>query len=169
MQIIRLTGLALIALCAAGVGMALAFALTERVKALELARAVLESFSGELSYSQAPPDEIVSRLAGRETLSNAEYLLVCRTLCETIPFPAAWSRAVAENPGSLSAGDARILTALSDTLGRCDLEAALTALNRALEELEVSLCGAREYAATHGKLYRTLGMLSGAFLVILWI
>lgn len=169
MQIIRLTGLALVALCAAGVGMALAAALTERVKALELARAVLESFSGELSYSQAPPDEIVSRLAARETLSRAEYLPVCGTLCKTIPFPEAWRRAVEENPGKLSAGDVRILTALSDTLGRCDLETALTALNRALEELELALCGAREYAGTHGRLYRTLGMLSGAFLVILWI
>lgn len=169
MQIIRLTGLALIALCAAGMGMALALTLTERVKSLELARSVLEAFSGELSYSQAPPDEIVSRLAARETLSKAEYLPACRALGETLPFPEAWRRAVEENPGKLSAGDVGILTALSDTLGRCDLETALAALNRAMEELELALRGAREYAGTHGKLYRTLGMLSGAFLVILWI
>lgn len=166
----KLCGLGLVALCAVCAGLAMSLSLTERVKALELARAVLESFARELEYSLAPPDAIVTRLARRETLSAAGYLPACQSLCARgIPFPEAWREAVRDNPGSLSPEDTRTLAGPADTLGRCGAEEELAALGRAREALAVSLEEAREYARTHGKLYRTLGMLSGAFLVILWI
>lgn len=170
MPVIKLCGLALVALCAICSGMALAMTLTERVRALELARAVLDSFAKELEYSLAPPDAIAARLARRETLSQAAYLPACQKLCaQGMPFPESWREAVRENRGSLSPGDAETLAAPADTLGRCGLAEELAALERAGEALSVTLEEAREYARTHGKLYRTLGMLSGAFLVILWI
>lgn len=168
MQVIRLTGLALLALCAVCAGWSMALTLSERVRALELAEAVLDAFSSELSYSLAPPDEILFRLRERETLEKACYLSSCGTLCrQGQPFPKAWRQAVLETPGGLSKEDADMLASLSDTLGRCPLPEELAALDRVRGLLSVSLDEAREYARSHGKLYRTLGMLSGAFLVIL--
>lgn len=170
MSVLKLTGLALIALCATGIGMEMAFSLSQRVRALDLAQTVLESIAGELSYHLAPPEQIMKSLAARTTLGKAEYLTACQEFCgEGIPFPQAWNQAVRKYGGALSARDREILTAVSETLGTCSEKEALAALERAKKLLQEELKNAREYARVHGKLYRTLGMLSGVFLVILWI
>lgn len=170
MQMLKTVGLLLVALCGVLSGTAMALGLKERVRALELSKTLLQAFAAELSYSLAPPDEIVARLSARETLAKAGYLARCGERCGGgTPFPQAWRDAVRAEPGALSREDVEVLASLSDTLGRCDLTEALGALNRAGEALELSLTEAREYARTHGKLYRTLGALAGVFFIILWI
>lgn len=170
MSVLKLTGLALIALCTTGIGMEMAFSLSQRVRALELAQAVLESISGELSYHLAPPEQIIKSLAARKTLCKAEYLTACQAFCgKNIPFPLAWNQAVRKSGGALSARDREILTAVSETLGTCSEKEALADLERARLLLQEELKEAREHVRVHGKLYRTLGMLSGVFLVILWL
>lgn len=170
MPILKITGLAFIALCTTGIGMEMAFSLSQRVRALELAQTVLESIAGELSYHLAPPEQIIKSLAARTTLRKAEYLTTCQAFCgKGIPFPRAWDQAVRKCGGALSARDREILTAVSETLGTCSEQEALAGLERAKRLLQEELKDAQEYARVHGKLYRTLGMLSGVFLVILWI
>ncbi len=170
MSVLKITGLALVALCTTGMGMEMAFSLSQRVRALELAQTVLESIAGELSYTLAPPEEIIKSLTARTTLCKAGYLTACQSFCRKgVPFPQAWNRAVREWKGALSARDREILTAVSETLGTCSEKEALTALEGAKRLLQEELKNAQEYAQVHGKLYRTLGMLSGVFLVILWI
>lgn len=169
--LLRPLGFLLLVLCTTGVGIVLAGGLTERVKALELAEAVLDGLTAELSYSLAPLDEAVGRLVRRETLSKAAYLELCGRKCaeEELPFPMAWRAAVTESPGALDKEDAEVLEALADTLGQSDLGEQLVAIDRSRALLKARLEEARTEAGNRGKLYRTMGMLTGVFLVILWI
>lgn len=170
MQLLKITGLALVGLCAVLGGYSMSLKLMQRVKALELALAVLDAISAELGYSLAPPDALIARLAQRDDFAQIPYLVQCDALCRGgTAFPQAWRCAVQEAHGYLTAQDARILEGLSQVLGQCGLAETLTGIARAQGFLETALCEARDVARERGKLYRTLGMLSGAFLIILLI
>lgn len=167
---LKLAGMALIFVCTTSIGMAMARSLERRVRELMTGISVVLGLSSELSYSLAPPSEAVARLEERESLSEAAYLPACTQLCrQGLPFPQAWRRAVEENRGMLAPGDVAVLSGLSDTLGQCDISGQLARLEQAKKQLQLQLDGARERSMTHAKLYRTMGMLSGAFLVILFI
>ena len=137
---------------------------------LEAAVTMLDAFEGELSYSLSPPDEIAGRLEQRDSLSDAAYLPLCSSLCrQGVPFPEAWKQAVTHQPGSLSGEDAGILAELSDTLGQFDLETQLSQIRNIRSRLQLQLDGARVRCQGYARLYRTMGLLSGAFLVIILI
>ena len=168
--IFKICGMILLFVCATSVGISMAHALSDRVHALESSLAVLGGLETELSYSLAPPDEVVTRLDGREAFSSAAFLPACASSCRIgMPFPQAWRKAVNEHRGCLTSEDAGLIASLADVLGQCDLEGQLTAISHIRELLQVQLDGARRYCETHAKLYRTMGMLCGAFFIIFFI
>ncbi|WP_418703926.1 stage III sporulation protein AB, partial [Anaerotruncus massiliensis (ex Liu et al. 2021)] len=83
--------------------------------------------------------------------------------------PQAWREAVEKQGGSLTREDAAIVEALADTLGQCDLDGQLSSLSHAKALLAMQLAAARERCESHGKLYRTMGLLAGAFVVVFFI
>jgi hypothetical protein len=85
------------------------------VEELENAIAILNGIESELSYSMAPPDEIIGRLKSGIYVRRA-ILPCCASLCRHgIPFPEAWKRAVKENRGFLVSPDYCGSGRLSDT------------------------------------------------------
>ncbi len=168
--VLKVVGMALIMLCTTSIGITLARTLTGRVDEIEDAIAVLSGMESELSYSMASPGVIIGRLEERESMSGAAYLPCCASLCrQGIPFPEAWKRAVKENHGLLLSPDVAILTGLSDTLGQCDLNGQLASISHAKALLQIQADNARVRSASHAKLYRTMGLLTGAFLVVIFL
>ena len=168
--VMKWSGMALIVLCTTALGLSASQALERRVRELETALAALTGLEGELRYSLAPPDAAIARLEERESLAAAGYLPACSALCRRgTPFPEAWRRALERNQGALSPEDLLILSALSDTLGQCDLDGQLAQVAQAQRLLKLQLDSARQQSAARGKLYRTMGLLSGAFLVVLFL
>ena len=164
--IMKTLGMILIIVCTTSIGISFARTLSGRVEQLENALGVLSGFESELTYSLAPLDEIVSRLEQRESMTNAAYLPCCASLCRSgVPFPAAWKRSIRENHGLLNSADTAILTGLSETLGQCDLNGQLASIAHAKSLLQIQADNARVWCASHAKLYRTMGLLTGAFLV----
>lgn len=167
---LKIIGMSLIMLCTTSIGISLARTLTGRVEELENAIAILNGIESELSYSMAPPDEIIGRLEERESMSGAAYLPCCASLCrQGIPFPEAWKRAVKENRGLLVSPDIAVLAGLSDTLGQCDLNGQLASISHAKTLLQIQANNARVRCASHARLYRTMGLLTGAFLVVIFL
>ena len=167
---LKTMGMAAIMLCCTGVGFELAGRLRARVHALELAGAVLDGLAGEISYRLTPPAQAVEILCQRPAFSRAPYLACCAALGKKrVPFPDAWRQAIAEQSDGLEQEDAQILAALADTLGQADLDGQLASIAHTRSLLAVQLTQARERAKTHTGLYRTLGALTGAFFIILWI
>lgn len=170
MSVLKLCGMALVFTGAVMTGIQAAKLLGSRVRQLELAIAVLGGMEGEFSFCLSPPDETVQRLLTRESFAQAQYLALCDTYCkEGAPFPSAWRCAAKDGAGALAAEDVQILASLADTLGQSDLNGQLTALSHTKSLLSIRLEHARERSATRGKLYRTMGMLTGLFLIILWV
>lgn len=167
---LKISGICLVLLCTTSIGIAAARALGRRVGELETGLAVLGALESELSYRMTPLDEAVERLETLDSLATAAYLPACASLCrQGIPFPRAWRRAVTEQHGELLPDDVSILAGLSDTLGQCDLAGQLAHVEQAKAQLFVCLEDARARFSSHGKLYRTMGLLSGAFIVIVFI
>ena len=165
----KIGGMVLVIACTTSIGISFARALTERVRELERTLAALSSLVTELSYSLAPPAEAVAKLDERET-ESAAFIPACASLCRRgKPFPQAWREAALMFHGALSQEDAEILAGLSDTLGQCGLEGELSSLEHTRTLLSMQLDTARARSATHGRLYRTLGLLTGAFVIIFFI
>ena len=163
LMILKVCGMLLVVACTTSIGISMAQALSRRVRELEGCIALLTGMEGELSYSLAPPDEAVARLEERESAQEAPFLPACAALCRKgTPFPQAWREAV-EKQG------AAIVEALADTLGQCDLDGQLSSLSHAKALLAMQLAAARERCESHGKLYRTMGLLAGAFVVVFFI
>lgn len=168
--IMKIAGMLLVIVCTTSIGIAMARALSRRVEELEAGIAVLGGLESELSYTLAPPDEAVGRLEQRDSLAGAAFLPACASYCrQGLAFPVAWRKAVEENHGELTPDDVLILTGLADTLGQCDLEGQLARVAHAKAQLQLQLDGARVRCCSHSKLYRTMGLLSGTFIVILFI
>ncbi|RGX56558.1 MULTISPECIES: stage III sporulation protein AB [Anaerotruncus] len=167
---LKVSGMVLVVLCTTSIGMAMAKTLTNRVEELEACIAALAAFESELSYSLAPPDEVVGRLESRESLSAAAFLPACASLCRRgIPFPKAWKQAITVTRANLAPDDLSILTGLADTLGQCDLQSQLAQLAHAKALLQMQLTSAQGRCGSYAKLYRTMGVLAGAFVVIVFI
>ncbi|MEM1483827.1 stage III sporulation protein AB [Oscillospiraceae bacterium PP1C4] len=168
--LLKVSGMILIIICTTSIGMAMARTLSKRVSELKASIAVLGALERELSYSLTPPDEAIAKLEQLESFAAVAFLPACASLCrQGIPFPSAWRRAVHEQRGELMPDDVTILANLSETLGQYDLEGQLSRINQAKMQLQFQLDGARERCKTHSKLYRTMGLLSGAFIVIVFI
>ena len=61
------------------------------------------------------------------------------------------------------------LAALGEVLGYLDLDMQLSSIELYLEQLELAIAQSREALATKQKLYQSLGVAGGIFLVILLV
>ncbi|MCI8649286.1 MAG: hypothetical protein HFG20_04135 [Anaerotruncus sp.] len=170
MTLVRIGGMALLMWCTVSIGMTMARALSKRVEELETALAVVTALENEISCTLSPPNEAIERMEKRELFAAAVYLPACASMCrQGIPFPRAWKRAVGEQHGALSDDDIDLLQSLADTLGQYNLEQQLAQTAAVRAQLQLQLDGARERCNHYSKLYRTMGVLSGAFLIILFV
>ncbi|MBC8584195.1 stage III sporulation protein AB [Youxingia wuxianensis] len=166
----KITGMILIAACTTGIGISMAQELSEKVHKLETVIAALCTIADQLSYSLAPLDEIVGDLVKRGSFSQLFFLQSCQEFCISgLPFPTAWRKAVEENRDQLEEEDKGVLAGLADTLGQYDVGGQLTRIEHTKSLLQLRLNEAREKCTTHSKLYRTLGILAGAFFIIIFI
>ena len=168
--LVKFCGMALLVYCTTSLGLSAAAGLGRRVRELELSLAVVAGLAGELQYSLAPPSQAVERLAARPSLGRMGYLGDCASLCrQGTPFPRAWKTALGRARGALLPEDLGPLAELGETLGQCDLAGQLASLDRADRLLRCQLEEARAQRLGRGKLYRTMGVLSGVFLAILFV
>jgi stage III sporulation protein AB len=94
------------------------------------------------------------------------FLVVCRDkLAQGRPFAESFETAVKES--DLSQKQREVLLPLATELGSNNLESQLAALSYAIGRLNELSAREQEYCRTHGKLYRTLGVLCGLAAAIL--
>ena len=166
---IRLLGAVLVAAGCAWGGFRAADGLKSRVRALEEMGQGLALLEQELELDSPPLPQLMERLIPRCRGPARELFQGCRAALgrlEEEPFSAAWRERVMELDQLGQEGQA-CLQPLGDTLGRCSGEEqrqAVSLLRRRLEELTAR---AEEDRRRMGRVYQTLGLSGGAFLVIL--
>ncbi len=112
---------------------------------------------------------------GNERISGiwAEIFIECGNVMkeQRIDAGEAWKMAIKKRGDSLPLEEAdwQVLSDFGEMLGKSDKENQESVLNLEKENLEMLEKNAREAMNTKGKLYRNLGVLSGAAAVILFI
>ena len=144
--------------------------LSRRVRRIENSISLLGMLYDRLRYLQPPMLGLIAALAGLEQFAGTVYLQRCRgAMSEGQPFPAAWRQGVEADRDAVGAGHAQVLLPLGEVLGSVDLESQLTALRHAVSMLESELEQAREHREKYGRLYRSMGVLCGLAVAIVFI
>ncbi len=158
---IKLLGVTLIIICGAVSGAIASSRLKEQTKTANLAHSMIIRVSVLLRYNAQNVYEIVSELRADSNFSELAFLQSMPT--EYIvgeDFSAQWSQAV---DGDLSLGNEEksVLKSFGSTFGTTDACGQLTLIESTAEELR-KICRMREGEYNRkGKLYRSVGMLTG--------
>lgn len=163
----KLFGCLLIAaVCGTG-GMLAAQRLSQRVMQLRLLIQLLNDMMNLLRYTLPTVGDLLLTLAAQPCYQTLFFLTDAAETPSHAPFPDCWQRALELHP--LPQEEQTILLQVGNTLGSTDLDGQLSALSLCREQLQSLLLRAEAGQQSRSTLYRSMGLLTGLFLVILLI
>ena len=171
---LKLAGALLILISAAGLGFRMAARWRQRVRELEQLRQMVYFLKGEIVYSRAPLAEALEQAGKR---SGGELGRFFEKAAEGIRQNAGeslyeiWSGAMealenGKRETALSAEDLVQLKGLGRNLGYLDVDMQERLLLLYLEQLDLTIAGLREQQREKCRLYASMGVMGGIFLVI---
>lgn len=161
---IRTVGLLMLLIAAALAGNTAAKGLEGRVRRLQMLELFCEAAGSELKYLLPTVKELLCSLAQRADFQSLLFLQ--NAAAAHTPFPESWRNAV-ETDKTLCADEREILRTIGATLGSTELSAQLSALKLCGERFQRLRETAETEVLRRGRLYRSMGILTGIFLVIL--
>lgn len=167
-------GALLILASAAGIGISFGNDLKGRCMELRLLKQMVYMLRGEIKYTKTPLPEAFSNIAVRMKEpfgSFLEEMAKQMGSLESESLGDLWQAQIkAQLSGThLKKEDKEQLKSLGEVLGYLDLEMQLSSIDLYLEQLELGIREAQEAAQTKQKLYQSLGVAGGIFLVILLV
>lgn len=144
-------------------------AFSKRVRQLEGFTGALDAIATEIRYFAAPLEEIMAKCDALPEYKELRVFGLCRAVfLKERDFPASWEKALQQAKPSLSldAGDLETLSWFGRVLGTTDVDGQTANCARYGELLRQRLGRAREDRAKRGKMYTSLGVLAGIFLVV---
>ena len=169
---LKLAGACLILCSAAGIGASYSGDLKWRVRELRIIKQLIYMLQGEIRYAHLPLPEAFTHVSVR--LPAPFGLFLAETADE---LKKADGRTLGEiwkaeeqkhiKKLHLTRTDLEQLETLGEVLGYLDTEMQLSAIRLYLEQLEQSLAEAQERMGSRQRLYQSLGIAGGVFLVIL--
>lgn len=171
---LKALGLFLILAGGSGVGYSFSNQLSTRYRQLRELQRFVALLRGDVSYGNTPLPEALWQAAGKIETPLREFLYSLSKELKSFPqenMAQLFSRHVEEDLRhcALTKSDKESLCRMGDTLGYLDREMVLRNLQLYETELEQELVGLWESMAGKKKMYQTLGIMGGLFLVILLI
>ncbi|MCI8853770.1 MAG: hypothetical protein HFI31_03680 [Lachnospiraceae bacterium] len=171
---LKIVGSLLILCCSAGLGAAGAGDLKKHCMELRLLKQALYMLRGEIKYSRAPLPEAFGALADRLPSPFGEFFSGMREELgrrDGRGLSRIWKEEMSRSlkKSSLRREEKEKLGRLGEGLGYLDLEMQLSTMELYLEQLEGDIQRAEEEIQSKQRLYRSLGVAGGIFLVILLI
>lgn len=168
---IKIIGLlSLFAVCAIW-GMQKSFKLHKRVSQIEGFCGAISLISSEIRCFATPIDVLLAKLDSLEEYKRLCVFGLCRQYFNlTNNFSASWERAVEETKNSLALnfGDYEEIKWFGKLLGTKDIVGEVANCERYRELLEKRLDIARVDCIKKGRMYGSLGVLTGTFLFVLF-
>ncbi|MCH5193491.1 MAG: stage III sporulation protein AB [Oscillospiraceae bacterium] len=166
---LKIIGIAVIISVTSFAGSYFSASLKNRVVMLKKMNYMLEEISILLRCRSATVYEITEALAADERFSDFDFLK--KVLSDrNRPFRESWCEAVSENiPGGAKKSDMELLADIGRRLGASDLDGQISTINIWQSELGSAISSAEADYAGKAKLYRSLGVLSGAFISIMLV
>lgn len=166
---LRLVGAAMLLSASAALGFGAAGRLKSRVYQLEELILSLKTMEWELSDRLTPLPELLRRTSACMAGIVKEFYLLCLDGLERrreVPFSQIWREAADGVPFCLEEHELIHLENLGSILGRYDAASQCAALRETREQLDQLLNQAREQARSAGRVYKTMGVASGALLAV---
>lgn len=159
-------------LCASGwFGLGAVWGLKARTDQLRTFLGALEEMERELACRLTPMPELLESLA-RTTGPVGEFFALCAGELDCLgerSFAQLWARALEAADLSLDEEDLRPLLELGSSLGRYDCASQCSAIGQARARLELRLGAAEERRERLSRVYGTLSLAAGTFLIILLV
>lgn len=167
---LKLAGALLLVAASSYVGLMISQRLKDRILILRQLSHMVDAIALKIRWEGAAINEIAVQLKDNPSLDRLTFLTnlsanVGRSEHPT-PFDALWSESVRGWNAPLNASDRRMLLNISDGLGTSDIEGQLSWQNRCRAEIAYACEHAEAEYTRKAKLYRTLGVIGGAFAAI---
>ena len=171
---LKLAGACLIMVSAAGIGVSFGSDLKRRSQELRILKQLIYMLRGEIKYTKTPLPEAFYHISVRLPRPFGPFLAgVAEELgrADGRIFGDIWREQIKNSLSSshLTRTDRNQLETLGDGLGNLVLEMQLSSIDLYLEQLEISIREAESSIGSKQKLYQSLGVAGGIFLVILLI
>ena len=167
-NLIKLAGIIMIFSAASMTGAYLSASLHQRCIRLETLRRMTEDIASYIRYRELTVYEIVQELSTDSFYRDFDFVCcLSRNLDRHRPFYGQWESAADE---CRFKGDERnLILSLGNVLGTSDTQGQLAAIELYSAKLDSMIKASDEQYSRKGKLYRSLGVLSGAMLGILML
>lgn len=169
---VKLLGITLITGSSTAIGFFFSGRLRERIEELEMMKKLLMLLRGEIRYNHATLTESFQIIA--ERMENIYGMFLLRVSEELMAMDGQtlaqiWERNVREcfRESAMSREDKDRLLSLGGQLGYLDIEMQLNTIELYLEQLQEEISHAQEASKRNGKLYQTMGVIAGIFVVLL--
>ncbi len=133
----------------------------------------MQILEAEIVYSQLPLKEAFKMIATQIPKPTKTFFAALSQELDrpAVHFPALWDEGVRQfqNESCLSENEREILLQFGQTLGQHDFEQQQKHIHLAITHLERELEEARDHQYKYAKLAKSLGVLSGLFIVLLLI
>lgn len=162
-------GILLLFLASSGTGLYASQSLRNDVKRTENLITLTEECSAYIRYQQTELHELIDILSTNPTYQGFHFLREISENQNPYCTPSTiWSEAV-QNDTAIPVKTREILESLGHILGTTDVNGQLSALELHRTQLQQTLSDYRERYQKQGKLYQSLGILTGCMLgVLLW-
>lgn len=171
-MIVKLSGITLITGSSTAIGFLLSGRLKERIEELKTIKKLLVLLRGEIRYNHATLTESFQIIAGRmDSIYEMFLLRVSEDLkaMDGQTLAQIWEHNVRDcfRESAMSREDKDRLISLGSQLGYLDIEMQLNTIELYLEQLQEEISSAQETLKRNGKLYQTMGVIAGIFVVLL--
>ena len=159
----KLFGMILLLLSAAELGCLAAGSLRRRTEQLRILRQLVITMMAELKCTLPLIPDMLRTLAAEPSFRSIGFLQDAAAHAED--FPACWAQAAARDT-ALTPEARKVVETIGETLGSTALDGQLAVLELCAERLQTLYTEQKERADQRGRLYQSMGILSGIFFVI---
>lgn len=164
---LKLLGFVIITIVTSLAGNYFSFMLKSRLSALKKMNYMIDEIIAFLRFKSPTVYEIVRELREDGRFEEFDFL---SEISEDVPFRQSWRNAVRKNPPrGMTKSDAELLVDVGTQLGTSDTESQISNLGLQRTELMSALSDAEADYRKKSKLYRSMGVLAGAFISIMLI
>ena len=168
---LKLAGTVLVVAAFSCAGLMASQRMKERILILRQLSVMVDAIALRIRWEGASLNEIASELKDDPSLDRLSFLSDLADNAShsvhPIPFDVVWREAVSSwSSPPLTSSDMRMLNNMSDGLGTSDTDGQLSWQQRSRAELAYASEQAEEEYRRKAKLYRALGVISGAFAAV---
>lgn len=170
----KLAGSVLVMIASSGIGFLYASEIKKRKYVLEELHNLLKLLLGDIRYMRASLCEAIGNAKRRHHGSFAGFLEEISELMSDSPGVALqdiWKQAVVKGLGnvSLNQEDKQRMIVFGGGISSPERDTVIACFEQYIEETEVKIKEVHNMAASKVKLYRSMGVLTGIFIVILFV